>query len=125
MGDQTGIKINTQQQIIYTKTEHSYVISRRDWNRIKKTIDSLTLDSITWSNVAWGTLGIGCSCLLSWFTGVKFIWLIVVGCTALGVSLCSFVGTHSDKIKHKGSVDNLKEVIQDIEDAITSKDSTD
>ena len=125
MSDKAGVTINTQQQITYTKTEHSYVISRRDWNRIKKTIESLKLDLITWSNLAWGMLGLGSSCLLSWFTGPQYLWLIVVGCTTLGISVCAFIVAYCDRNKQKISIENLKDVLQDIEDAIISKETVD
>ena len=122
MGDKAGVTINKEQQIIYTKSEQSYIISRRDWKRLTGTIQKLCLSSDKWSNIAWGTLGIGSSCLLSWGTGTNDTWLLVVGCTAIGVAIFSFIAKHSEHLQHKSSIDNLKEVVLDIEEAIMSKE---
>lgn len=122
MGDKAGVTINKEQQIIYTKSEQSYIISRRDWKRLTRTIQKLRISSDKWSNVAWGTLGIGSSCVLSWVTGVKGTWLLVVGCTAIGVAVISFIAKHSERHQHKTSIENLKEVVLDIEEAIMSKE---
>lgn len=122
MSEQVGITINKEQQITYTKKEQSYIISSRDWKRLTKSINRLRNYVDIWSNVASGALGIGSSCILSWVTGYKAIWLLVIGCTALGISVCSFVGMLYAKTQNSGSIDNLKEVVQDIEDAIISKD---
>ena len=75
-----------------------------------------------WSNVAWGTLGIGFSSVLSWCTGYKETWILVIGCTTLGISVCSFVGMFCERAQNRGSINSLKEIVQDIEEAIMSKD---
>lgn len=72
--------------------------------------------------MAWGTLGIGSSCVLSCVTGSKDTWLLIVGCTAIGVALISFIAKYSERHHHKSSIENLKEVILDIEEAIMSKE---
>lgn len=122
MGDKAGVTINKEQQIIYTKSEQSYVISRRDWQRLTRTIQKLHLSSDKWSNVAWGTLGIGSSCVLSWVTAAKDTWLLVVGCTAIGIAVISFIAKHSERHQQKISIENLKEVVLEIEEAIMSKE---
>lgn len=123
MVDQVGITISKEQQITYVRKECSYIITSRDWKRLKKTLERAHALSNVWSNVAWGTLGIGSSCLTSYFTGDKATWLLVVGCTTMGVAICSFICTLGESRTHQSSIEGLKEVVQEIEDAIVSKES--
>lgn len=121
MNEQAGVTISKEQQITYTKKEYSYVISNRDWKRITKTINRLESPSPMWSNVAWGSLGIGISCLLSWFTNKNILWFLIVGCLAFGVAICSFCMAYSVTKKYESSKAHLIEVVEDIEDAIMTK----
>lgn len=121
MSEQAGFTINTEQEVSYTRKERSYLISKRDWNRLSRTIEDLKPQSLTWSNVAWGFLGIGVSCLVSWFAGSHALILIIVGFLSLGVSICAFFALKSEGKHYTSSIDRLKEVLIDIESAIVSE----
>lgn len=121
MSEQAGFTINTEQEVSYTRKERSYLISKRDWNRLSRTIEDLKPQSLTWSNVAWGFLGIGASCLVSWLAGSQAQILVIVGFLSLGVSICAFFALKSERNHFRSSIERLKEVFNDIESAIVSE----
>lgn len=113
-----GITINKTQEGTYTQKEKAYLISNRDWKRLKKEIEKLKNPSKAWSNAAWGSLGVGLSCCGSWITTMDNSILIIVGAMGFAVAICCFCGARSEKNHDSSNVDKLKEIISDIEEAI-------
>ena len=113
-----GLKINKEQQVVYTNNEDAYVISSRDWKRIKKYINKLTNPSSVWSNVTWGSLGIGVSCVVSWLANREKIIFLVFGAIGICAAACSYFASKSEAKHRQGSVDNLIEIVTEIEEVL-------
>lgn len=117
----SGITIGKEQQVAFTKKEEAYVISKRDWNRLKNNIWKLKHSSSVWSNAFWGALGIGLSCMVSWLANRENLWFLVFGVLGIGVAIVSYLASNSDKTHHEESIEGLKEIVTEIEDAIIPK----
>lgn len=118
MSEQVGITINKEHEITYTSKECSYIISKRDWDRLSRTINRLKHSSNKWANIAWGALSACVSFICSWLTCRDYMVLLVLGVVALAIAICSFFTASIDKKHYIASVDQLKEVIKEIEDEI-------
>ena len=116
MGETNGLTINTEKNVTYTQKEEAYVILNRDWKRVKAYINKLHDLSSTWNSVAWGSLGIGISCMASWFTNQFSLAFLIIGVIGICVAICSFIASKSNTKHFEGSVDNLKEVVNEIEE---------
>ena len=113
-----GITINKEQQVAYTQKEEGYVITSRDWKRIKNYIKKLKIPTPIWSNIAWGTLGIGVSCMVSWFTNRENVEFLVTGVFCIGVATCSFFASRNEIKHYNGALDNLKDIIVEIDEVM-------
>ena len=118
MSGQTEITLNTKQEVTIIRTELLYTIPRRDWNRLSKAINGVKPYNPIWSSIAWGSLGIGVSCVLSWFTNMSSLFLIILGSIAFGVAICAFFSIKGEKNVFLEPVNHLHEVIQEIQDEV-------
>lgn len=50
MANKADLTISKEQQVTYTTIERSYLISRRDWSRLSKTIERLRPFTHYWLN---------------------------------------------------------------------------
>lgn len=121
MSEQVGITINKEHEITYTSKECSYIISKRDWDRLSRTINKLKPSSNVWSNIAWGALSASLSFIGSWMTDTDSQWLLFIGLVGLAVSVCAFFAAKADEKHYIASTEQLKEVVIDIENEITFK----
>ena len=88
MSEQVGITINKEHEITYTSKECSYIISKRDWDRLSRTINRLKHSSNKWANIAWGALSACVSFICSWLTCRDYMVLLVLGVVALAIAIC-------------------------------------
>lgn len=120
-----GLKINKEQVVVYAKKEDAYVISCRDWKRIKTYLGKLSEPSTVWSNVTWGALGIGVSCFVSWLANQEIVVFLVSGAIGICVSICSYFASKSEANHHHLSVDNLKAIVTEIEEVMAPRKGDD
>jgi len=114
----SGITLSKQQEVTYTQKEDGYVISGRDWKRLKKKISNLQIPSKRWSNIAWGSLGTGLSCMGSWIAEKENTSLLIVGAVGITSAIISFCAAQSEKKQHSEHVVDIKEVVLEIEEVI-------
>ena len=118
-----GLTINKEQQVTYSQKEEGYVITSRDWKRIKSYLDKLNEPSNIWANVGWATFGIGLSCLVSWVFNYDNWLFLLFGVSGIVIAACSYFAVKREKKYYAGALENYRDVIIEIEDAIVPKDN--
>ena len=117
----SGITLSKQQEVTYTQKETGYIISSRDWERLKSFLSKLKVHTSVWSNAAWCSLGVGLPSLASWITNQENIVFLVLGVAGMAGAVVSFCASRSEKRHVDASMDTLNEVVKEIDDAIVNQ----
>lgn len=105
----------------------SFAIEKREWIRLKATVNSCSTDSQWFMSVAFCFFGIAGSGFITWISltsqqGIGSIQLTLIITSIVSVLLgvmCSIFQIYLNK-KHTSSIDNIKREIEFIEEGIPS-----
>ena len=127
MQDNGKFILNRENQICYKKTENTYLITDRDWKRIRKAVSNFHPYKAGWLNATWAVLGILGSSFISWLTTItennkagNQVLLTICGASVIIIILC-LIAHYSIKKEKGNSFEQIKDTLTEIEETIIPK----
>lgn len=126
MGNKPPMSINRDANIFIARQPDYFGVSKSDWNRLKKTIDSCKYKTNWWANLCSTFIGISASSLISYLTiplstedeWIKPVILCVAILTAI-MSLICYFANRREKSLNTSDIQSIKDIISEIDNSLT------
>lgn len=125
-----SITINRDANIVLAKQSDYIVVSKADWDRLKKKVDCCKSQTNWWMNVAFTLFGVGGSACLSYLTlplDNNSAWvtptLICICVSAIIIGIICIIAHYQREHIITSNINDIKEVVKDVENSLIPNDN--
>ena len=124
------ISINRNADILVAKQPDYIGVSKADWARLKKKVDSCESKTGWWMNVGFTLFGVAGSSILSYVTlpfDSDSVWvcpiIVFVGISSIVIGAICLLAHYREEQFRRSNVNDIKEVIAEIENSLVNDDT--